>query len=44
MGGDEAIRQYDICRGETLKCMNDILNRMGGFDNSTNNLISQFKF
>ena len=29
MGGDEAMRQYDICRGETLECMNNILNRMG---------------
>ena len=25
------MRQYDICRGETIKCMNNILNRMGGW-------------
>ena len=32
MGGDEAMRKFDICQGKSLNCMNNILNRMGEFD------------
>ena len=32
MGGDEALRKYEICQGKSLNCMNNILNRMGEFD------------
>ena len=32
MGGDEAMRKFQICQGKSLTCMNNILNRMGEFD------------
>ena len=32
MGGDEAMRKFEICQGKSLNCMNNILNRMGEFD------------
>ena len=32
MGGELAMKQYDVCIGPNLTCMNDLLNRMGQFD------------
>ena len=32
LGGDVAMRKFEICQGKSLNCMNSILNRMGEFD------------
>ena len=29
MGGEEAMEKFDICMGENLTCMNELLNKMG---------------
>lgn len=44
MGGVEAMEKFEVCSGEKLTCMNELLNRMGKSDFvSLNIFISMFR-
>ena len=44
MGGVEAMEQFEVCSGEKLTCMNELLNRMGKSDFvSLNIFMSMFR-